>query len=325
KPKARVIAALAESEVKLRNQSIILIIVGAIIVSCVPLALYGNIFQEFSEEHQRWGEFGSFVGGTSGTILSLLAFIGLFISIRQTDYQHKLQSEESVFYNLLNFQISKVNDIELNDNKGPLVFKVLNQSYKNLYVSHCRKLAISMLSDLDKLPPELLQFLEDEFEAFNQKGLKFRDVINASENKNEFLKSMQIRSKVKFNEIFNLKSTLIMERATSEDRIKNLKEIYTEFYHAYGYIVGPYFRNMYYILEHAERASESVRYSKILRAQLSRYELTLIYYNLMSKYTSNDFNLLLNKYNMLNGIYEPDVCYSPTKEVLISDLRQKFS
>lgn len=92
------------------------------------------------------------------------------------------------------------------------------------------------------------------------------------------------------------------------------------FYHDYGHILGHYFRNLYYTLQLADASDKNDSYANILRAQLSRYELNLLFYNALSKYGSTKFNTLLVKYNILNGLYNWDVCYKPEPDDLKKDL-----
>ena len=305
--------------------NIIIVVFFACLATIVPLAFYIESFPILSGDHQRWGEFGSFIGGTSGTILSLLAFIGLYFSIKQTDRQYKLQSEENSFYSLLNFHLNKVKDIEFESLQGALVFKTLNDKYYNIYKLFCGKLALSIIDDdINKLPPELYDFLSDEFN--NQfSGLDFLQVYNNAKNKVDFIKNINFQRSETFEETFNSKATLIVERASSEDRVTYLEKVYRDFYHEYGHLVGPYFRNMYYILEDADSSYNPIKFAKIFRAQLSRYELSILYYNVMSSYTSEKFNKLIKKYNILDDIYEFDLCYFPDEETLQSDLEHKLS
>jgi len=96
--------------------------------------------------------------------------------------------------------------------------------------------------------------------------------------------------------------------------------MYEYFYEKYGHILGHYFRNMYYVLRYADKTRRSKYFARIYRAQLSRYELAMLFYNIMGPYTSSAFNRLVFKYEMLDGLYGPDLCYTAHETRLNADL-----
>jgi len=101
-----------------------------------------------------------------------------------------------------------------------------------------------------------------------------------------------------------------IDLSKNSDNIKKidiLVKSYDKFYHSYGHITGQYFRHIYYILVHAENSIKEKEYSKIFRAQLSNKEIALLFFNMMSNYTSNDFNRLLLKYNIFDDLHLPDI------------------
>ena len=44
-------------------------------------------------------------------------------------------------------------------------------------------------------------------------------------------------------------------------------------------------------------------------AQLSRYELAALFYNVMGRYSSSEFNKYVIEYDLLNGLYSMDLFY----------------
>lgn len=64
-----------------------------------PLVIYFMTFGPLSEfklsrSDQAWANFGSFLSGTVGPLISLLAFIGLFITIKQQQESLTIQAEQ---------------------------------------------------------------------------------------------------------------------------------------------------------------------------------------------------------------------------------------
>ena len=85
--------------------------------------------------------------------------------------------------------------------------------------------------------------------------------------------------------------------------IEGIKEVYSEFYaEKYGEELGPYFRTLYNILKLVDR-NESINdktvYTNLVRAQLSRYELSLLFYNGLSEFGDKKMAPLIRKFHIL--------------------------
>lgn len=72
--------------------------------------------------------------------------------------------------------------------------------------------------------------------------------------------------------------------------------------------LGHYFRNLYNLIRFVDesdaikRSEEKQKYIRIIRAQLSNYELMVLYYNAMSTYGIQNFKPLIDKYNLLDNV-----------------------
>lgn len=83
--------------------------------------------------------------------------------------------------------------------------------------------------------------------------------------------------------------------------IDGVNEYYCIFYSNYGEELGQYFRTLYNILKLIERSApqdDKNTYSNLLRAQLSTYELLLLFYNCLSELGAK-MRPLVKKFNML--------------------------
>lgn len=116
---------------------------------------------------------------------------------------------------------------------------------------------------------------------------------------------------------------VIIEDAEPIFRIEIMQYVNELFYQDYGHMLGHYFRNIYYILKFIDESEKSIEYSKLFRAQLSRYELASLYYNALGSSSGAEFIELLVKYNMFNGLYSPDICYFPDREKIKDDLSSR--
>lgn len=82
---------------------------------------------------------------------------------------------------------------------------------------------------------------------------------------------------------------------------------YCYIFNAYQAEIGHYFRNLYRIIKFIDETTdidheEKSNYIGIIKAQLSSYELVLLFYNCLSKYGNEKFLPLIRKYNLLDNI-----------------------
>lgn len=75
----------------------------------------------------------------------------------------------------------------------------------------------------------------------------------------------------------------------------------------YGSELHHYFRNMYYIVDYIDNAkelsdAEKRFYASLFRAQLSSYEIVLLFYNCLTEIGEKKFKPLIEKYSLLRNI-----------------------
>ncbi|MFM5589266.1 putative phage abortive infection protein [Aeromonas rivipollensis] len=92
---------------------------------------------------------------------------------------------------------------------------------------------------------------------------------------------------------------------------REIKIIYQKFMGEEYPTLGHYFRYLYQILKFVEHASlkdeDKIFYAGILRAQLSSHELLLVFVNCIGYQKSDKFKRLIEKYSMLEHIYDADL------------------
>ena len=84
-----------------------------------------------------------------------------------------------------------------------------------------------------------------------------------------------------------------------------LNQNYMKFDREWGFVVGQYFRLLYYIIVHIDDSTlinreEKDKYSRIVRAHLSQSELLLLFFSSLSDKGSN-FQGLIKKYDLLQN------------------------
>jgi len=84
-----------------------------------------------------------------------------------------------------------------------------------------------------------------------------------------------------------------------------LIDIYDHYFHVHQSDLGHYFRNLYYIVRYIEnckiRKEEKTEFIKILRSQLSNYELLLLAYNGLHEY-GKEFYKYIEEYHLLKSL-----------------------
>ncbi|MEQ4673057.1 putative phage abortive infection protein [Providencia vermicola] len=315
--------------------------------------LYFDQFDSgLSTIHADWGVAGSFFGGTLGPLLSLLAFVGLLfnisrnkqetmLQISKSEKQFEIQRVDNNFYSLLELHVNKITHMEFENKRGYEVFKELNKKYDNEFKEIMfyyfkdvlsKKLRENNISDLNQavkgyiFKSNLMDISSEEslIEHYNKykTGSQFNSPSYSGYYlEHEYIKSLVDNSDLECKDKFIAAGIYFFEKESFENKLEIFKRCYEVFYDQYGYLVGNYFRNFYYILSYIDSIKvKEIKYDAIYRAQLSRFEISLLFYNCLSEYSSESFNELLIKYNYFNGLYCSDLCYYPTTEQLEQDL-----
>ncbi len=224
------------------------IISGLLILACLILALAYPYYigTSVSADTNEWSNFGEYIGGVISPLLSLLAFIGVLLSIK---YQNDSNTRNEMFNRLQAIETTIVKHIEFHHG-------IVN-SIKVPYDIKRTKFKEGRLA----------------FEFLFEKYLKtyFQDV----EDKNPHL-----------------------------DEIQKIDNAFAKLYQKEGSQFGFYFRNLFYLIKyiHETEGIDKIRYSKLVRAQLSKHEILLLMYNCVSKRGRIYFKPLVETYGLLNGI-----------------------
>lgn len=300
-------------------------------ILALALVLYFYQFHgTLSHIQSDWGAFGEYLAGTFGTVISLLALIGLIFSIEITKRQFKKQSEESTFFNLLNLHINKVNNLVLDKHQGYNVFC----QYLRLFEAEARRHLIDDARFRYVKQPDAIsnsaatlfgRYMNIQFPtipAFHNFSTQHctteekKRVVQylldiKKEDRDETIKAA-FKDHVA-EELYTIGLGYFMDYSLKE-KSESLLNIFQHFYDDYGQFFGHYFRNMHHILRYVKTTEQSEEYIKIYRAQLSRFELSALFYNYMGSNAGSEF--ISNSYEMkiFRGIYTPDLFFTPTQD-----------
>lgn len=107
---------------------------------------------------------------------------------------------------------------------------------------------------------------------------------------------------IKKLEVMDSSITKELDNRTDREILTN---IYDSYFHIYHGDIGHFFRNLYHIVRYIDRAKirkkEKKEFIRILRSQLSNYELVLLAYNGLHKY-GELFYPYLEKYELLKSV-----------------------
>jgi hypothetical protein len=253
--------------------AIIFAILGVIIFIVTTILFNHNETYNINEKinSNKFGEFGSFVSGVVGAIWALVSVILFYITLRMQRKELGLQREEL--------------ELTRNELKG-------------------QKIELERANSFSAI-----QQFDNKF--FQMIGLhnEIRNEIFIDEVKNSYF-NMENKSGVQF---FQQLALMIAKRfyetkniMGSELNEQKLNRVYQKAFHQYKAVLGHYFRNLFHIVRIVDENkllndNEKKDYIKILRSQLSQYELVLLSYNGIMPFGVK-FYPLINKYELLKNI-----------------------
>ena len=229
-----------------------------------------NIFALIFGGTTTLGAFGDFLGGTLNPIFTFLMLIGLVATIVLQKIELSLARKEFG----RSADALKAQDLNLE-----------YQRFENTFF-------------------KLLEFLEVCRNDITHSGIQQPTTIGRDAI--ERMYEVFIRSYLhdnSYNPSSGESTNTFKDTCITEDGIK---EQYLDFYNRdYGNELAQYFRTLYNVLklvDQSPKIKDKYIYTNILRAQLSRYELLLLFYNCVSSYGEEKMKPLVKKYRLLKHL-----------------------
>jgi len=297
------------------------VIITAIILITIVSSLYFYNFREYglSPQHEDWGTFGDFMGGTLNPLFAFLSLLALLKTLqiqsqelRATRKEMNTSStalgEQSKSIKLQNFENTFFNMVNLH-----------NDILKSLYLDKKSKKEIKTTIDLSNISytihtvdsinsKETITFLSDKLNLF---FIKYNTLECYKEN---IKRTQNSFGEVEEVEIFN-----------QYNQSNRTNDLYLKFHEATHQFISHYFRNMYQILKYIKNSEidDKKFYSNIFRAQFSQDELKLLFYNCVSNIGNEKFLPLLIEFEFLEHLpFHKDInkkdimyCVEETKEL----------
>ncbi|HKP74856.1 MAG TPA: putative phage abortive infection protein [Longimicrobiaceae bacterium] len=125
--------------------------------------------------------------------------------------------------------------------------------------------------------------------------------------KGEFEPERVIRGRDCFREMYARFSSIyeeVAQRNPDQVELERVQEAYERLFAQHESDLGHYFRNLYTIVKFVKRSpvDDKQTYTSIIRAQLSAYELLLLFYNCLGKYGNEKFKPLVEEFHLLKNM-----------------------
>ena len=254
---------------------------------CLLVSIYIFIIHgswQFSPilDEAKIAQFGDFVGGVVGTLLAFVAAILYYVALKE---QRKDIAINQKSMNLQNEALAKqIEEFEKQKEELALTRIVYEQQYKTMKEQeHTMK----------------IQQFESSFYAFLNVYIAIKNELNNNDEEKDFFKTIFL----KLNGSVDVE--LINESPLNCHKIIEKKYV-DLFLHNKGRL-SHYFKTIYRLLKIIDSSlslsnQEKMFYAKIIRSQLTDYELLIMYYNYHSVY-ANKSTVLIYKYNILKHIH----------------------
>ncbi|MCF6189785.1 MAG: putative phage abortive infection protein [Cocleimonas sp.] len=270
------------------------IVVVAAIVSLSAIIFYWYKFGfGLWDTPEKWGALGDFFGGILNPILAFLSLILLLITLQQNQKalsQNKKALDQNKDALQMNSQELALTREEVEGSKKALELQASILQKQNFEGTFFQLLSlyneiVDSMDINDKTGRDCFEPLYKELkEIMPSIVTNYHSVVS----RGALGKSIDQRKL----------SILIDEQKISN---KDLNTIYLDFYSKKQNEIGHYFRVLYNIMKFIENNApkeEAKMYSNLVRAQLSTYELPLVFYNCLSD-EGEKFKPLIEKYSLL--------------------------
>lgn len=303
--------------------AIVSVLAIIVILSFYFIQNYGK----FANQQTDWGELGSLLGAVAG----LIAFVGVLFTLRQNKQQFLNTEDRSVFFELLRIFISyrdalrvKKNDWVYDEKQCEWKITPYNEfctpekTYRQIYFELFQTFYLEIKRTIPKnftqedLAKKIIPEKMTEIEWLMTWSYVTQVIKNIylEDDWTTGRSASVITTPIHLN-VYDYICLNTIKLYIEQDNLKPMAEAYTKAadhcFALYKNQLGAYFRNAYYILEMASEFNSPQNYSKIFRAQLSKYELVLLFFNSFSSLSTPKTRELYLNADLFNNLELKDI------------------
>lgn len=282
-----------------------------------------------SDDSEDWGSFGSYFGSITG----LLAFAGVLYTAWQSEQRAKIAEQRA----------EKAEEESKNREERDMFFKLLDLLQKKLDLITFQESGREFNNGLDAIKEHLktannikLQYfayrkiLDNNEDAFNNsfilslitiyKAGYYEDLKNKI---TQDLKDGIIVTNKYFIETYSdeLNEIAIESRININLKYDAYKFVGDELSNLFGFNFEFYCKTLYNIIKTIDDFSSNNKYyMQFIRTLLSRNELALIFYNVMSSRVSNEIINILIKHRLFDGLDIEEFSLENSKDRFLDDI-----
>lgn len=301
-------------------------VLSMLVIIVILVSYFIQVKGNFADKQTDWGEFGSLLGAITG----LIAFVGVLFTLRQNKQQFLNSEDRSVFFELLRIFISyrdalrvKRNDWKYDNEQCQWKVTQYNEfcTTEKTYQQICFELYYAFYLEIRRGIPN--NFSKEEFTkriipkniSIEQWGFTFSHLDVAINNiYSEYNWGRCGGANIMYSVPDNAYDCLCLNTIKIYFEENNFKPIAEACIKAADYCFAPYknqlgtyFRNTYYILEMTSEFNSSQKYSAIFRAQLSKNELVILFFNSFSSLSSPKTRELYLNADLFNNLELKDI------------------
>lgn len=278
-----------EKELNFKPYIVFAIVMMTIVISAYIINFYN---QSISKDSGDWGTFGDFIGGTLNPTLAFLSFLALLQTIRIQSKELKNSTEE----------LAKSSEALAEQSKS-LKIQNFDNIFFNMLTLHNEIVNNTSLLMFKELFEKKDSTIIERGEIVSEENKKYFYTIN--ELKVNIEEDREYYGRKSFYRLFEIVNQFIKDNIQNNNN--NPTGLYNAFHLEYSEILNHYFRNLYHILKIVDEQDifdldKKKDYTNILRAQISNYELALIFMNAIYKESDDKLLPLLVKFEFMEPL-----------------------
>ncbi len=262
-----------------------------IVLSLVIFLIYGNWEFSNSLNEEKVGQFGDFIGGVVGSLFSLAGVILFYVALKEQRRDININQENlRLQTEALNQQVDEFKEqkIELEETRKIYIEQTgLIREQTNLYVLQNKELKEQ--TSIAKL------------QQFDSSFFSYLSVL--SELKSSY--SQSVLSKDYFADVYEELKKIELDSLSLTETLNTIEHKYFEVFNNRKDELSIYFKTIYRIMVLIDSSNidefKKHQYFKLLRSQLSDYELLILHYNYQTHLGLNVRTLVI-KYNLFKHL-----------------------